>query len=235
MIFSTQRNTVYPPTNNPPDLALALFDILTLLLLTQTSTQNIPLFLLFRLQTFFLTLLSPDLSPTAVSLTTLLLSQTSFFALGNSNAISSISLANSYNGVSSYNITAVGVLLFVGNWAGPIYWGMAGMLLLGGHGGMGGEKRGFEIDELDERDWVKEERERLVGMREREVQSELRRGRWGVWRQWVGVQTLGVGVGLVGVMVACTGESVSIFSYFFWWWREGRWHRRQGYGIRDLG
>ena len=36
------------------DLAVALFDILTMLLLTQTKAQNIPLYLIFRIQFFML-------------------------------------------------------------------------------------------------------------------------------------------------------------------------------------
>ncbi|KAF2652128.1 alkaline phosphatase-like protein [Lophiostoma macrostomum CBS 122681] len=193
------------------DLALTTFDLLTLLLLTQTKAQNIPLYLLFRLQTFFLSLLS--LSPTSLSLTTTLLSQTAFFALGNSNAISSISLSNSYNGVASYNISAVGLLLFLSNWAGPVYWALAGTVLLGAHGGVGGERRGFDTSELDERDWVVQERERLVGIREREVEEEGRRGEWGVWRQWVALATMGVAGGLVGVMAACTVLRTHLFVW----------------------
>lgn len=38
----------------PADLAMALFDLLSLFLVTQTKAQNIPLYLLFRLQFFFL-------------------------------------------------------------------------------------------------------------------------------------------------------------------------------------
>ena len=60
----------------------------------------------------------------------LLFSYSSFFALGNSNAISSIDLSNAYNGVSGFNVLAVAVLLFTSNWAGPIYWTLGGVLLL---------------------------------------------------------------------------------------------------------
>ncbi|KAL1637267.1 major facilitator superfamily transporter protein [Diplodia intermedia] len=104
----------------------ALHDFLALILLTQTRASNIPLFLLFRLQQHYLTQLNP--SPTEHTLTSLLLAHTSFFALGNSNAISSIDLSNAYNGVSGYNIVGVGVLLFLANWAGPIYWTSASVL-----------------------------------------------------------------------------------------------------------
>ena len=50
--------------------------------------------------------------------------------VGGTNAISSVDLSSAYNGVSGYNVVAVGVLTFVSNWAGPIYWASATNLLL---------------------------------------------------------------------------------------------------------
>ena len=42
------------PADSLPDLAVALFDLFSLFLVTQTKAHNIPLFLLFRFQFFFL-------------------------------------------------------------------------------------------------------------------------------------------------------------------------------------
>lgn len=107
---------------------------MTLLLATQTRTTNVPLLLIFVAQLSLLRLIqssSPNtLSPFQTTVTTLLLGQTSFFALGNSNAISSIDLSNAYNGVSGYNVLMVGILLFLGNWAGPIWWACGGVVML---------------------------------------------------------------------------------------------------------
>ena len=50
--------------------------------------------------------------------------------MGNTNAISSIDLSNAYNGVAGYNVGAVGLLTFVNNWAGPIWWSVGSSLLL---------------------------------------------------------------------------------------------------------
>jgi ethanolaminephosphotransferase len=86
-------------------------------------------------------------------MTTFILAQTSFYALGNSNAISSVDLSNSYNGVAGYNVLAVGVLLFISNWAGPIWWAVGAMVLFVGQQ-TGPEKK---------RAWVKAERELLAG------------------------------------------------------------------------
>jgi ethanolamine phosphate transferase 2 subunit G len=96
--------------------------------MTQSRVTNIPLFLLFHVQ--FRYLQSLDLSVLEVSTSSLLLQYMSFFALGGTNAISSVDLSSAYNGVSGFNGTAVGVLTFISNWAGPIYWSFAAVILL---------------------------------------------------------------------------------------------------------
>ncbi len=97
--------------------------------MTQSRVTNIPLFLLSDMQLGALKLL--DLTPNEITLTTTLFQHASFFAFGGSNAISSIDLSNAYNGVSGYNVVAVGTLTFCGNWAGPLLWTSAHPLLLG--------------------------------------------------------------------------------------------------------
>jgi len=59
-----------------------------------------------------------------------LLQHAAFFAAGGTNAISSIDLSSAYNGVAGFSVAAVGLLTFVGNWAGPIYWAVAAAGLL---------------------------------------------------------------------------------------------------------
>ncbi|KAL8726931.1 MAG: hypothetical protein Q9166_006388, partial [cf. Caloplaca sp. 2 TL-2023] len=103
--------------------------ILALFLLTQSRVTNIPLFALFEIQ--MQALASRDLSAAEISLTSIILQYASFFAFGGSNAISSVDLSNAYNGVSGYNAGAVGFLTFCGNWAGPIWWTTATLILLG--------------------------------------------------------------------------------------------------------
>ncbi|KAK4123891.1 alkaline phosphatase-like protein [Parathielavia appendiculata] len=118
-----------------------LFTLYTLLAITQSRSTNIPLYLLFNIQHRILSFLADDnndgnekqndsLSPIEVSTTTLLLQHAAFFALGGSNSIASVDLSSAYNGVASYDMGAVGVLTFVGNWAGSIWWSWAGVLLL---------------------------------------------------------------------------------------------------------
>lgn len=98
----------------------SLHDLLTLFLVTQSRVANIPLFLLFEIQLRILSAL--HLLPAEITLTSIILQFSSFFALGGSNAISSIDLSNAYNGVGAYSVAAVGILTFVGNWAGPVWW-----------------------------------------------------------------------------------------------------------------
>ena len=103
-------------------------DLLTMMLVTQSRIPNTPLFLLFEIQLRLL--LSLKLSTVEITITSLLFQYASFFAFGGSNAISSIDLSSAYNGVGDYNVLVVGILTFVGNWAGPLWWTSAATNLL---------------------------------------------------------------------------------------------------------
>ncbi|KAL1960008.1 hypothetical protein VTO42DRAFT_676 [Malbranchea cinnamomea] len=108
------------PGHHKHDLISDFHNILSLFLITQSRSTNIPLYMLFRLQQLVLALL--DLSDTEITITSLLMQYTTFFALGGSNSIASIDLSNAYNAVSSYNIVIVAILTYISNWAGPIWW-----------------------------------------------------------------------------------------------------------------
>jgi ethanolaminephosphotransferase len=101
--------------------------LITLFLITQSRASNVPLFLLFFLQ---LRLLN-ELNSRGIGTTTtsILFQYLSFFAFGGTNAISSVDLSSAYNGVSGFNVLAVGLLTFVSNWAGPVFW-TSGMTIL---------------------------------------------------------------------------------------------------------
>ncbi|KAJ8068428.1 hypothetical protein OCU04_003985 [Sclerotinia nivalis] len=128
-----------PPTKRANVPMRTIHDLIVLFLITQTRATNIPLILIYELQFSLLSTL--NLSLIEITTTTLLLQQTSFFALGNSNAISSIDLSSAYNGVDSYNVFAVGLLIFASNWAGPLYFTSASNLLLLKHWKKDGVKR----------------------------------------------------------------------------------------------
>ncbi|KAI1773691.1 alkaline phosphatase-like protein [Hypoxylon cercidicola] len=105
-----------------------LHHLYTLFALTQSRATNVPLFLLFQVIHLFLSRL--NLEPAQITTSSLLLQFSSFFAMGGSNAISGVDLSNAYNGVSGFNIFAVGVLTFLSNWAAPVWWTSASNLLL---------------------------------------------------------------------------------------------------------
>lgn len=106
----------------------ALHYLYTLFALTQSRATNVPLFLLFH--GIYILLDKMSLDPIEVTITSLLLQFTSFFAMGGSNAFTGIDLSSAYNGISNFNVIAVGVLTFVSNWTGPIWWMSASNLLL---------------------------------------------------------------------------------------------------------
>ncbi|KAF9274682.1 major facilitator super transporter protein [Mortierella alpina] len=64
------------------------------------------------------------------SCTILLCTVSSFFLLGNSNSIASIDISNAYVGIQAYDIFLTGVLTFVSNWAGPIWWALAAVTIM---------------------------------------------------------------------------------------------------------
>ncbi|KAJ4337630.1 major facilitator super transporter protein [Didymella glomerata] len=207
---STRRAKLHVRGNG--DLATAFFDMLTLFLLTQTKAQNIPLYLLFRIQYFLLSLLT--LTPSQTTLTTLLLSQTFFFALGLNNSISSIDLSNAYNGVSGYNILAVGLLVFVSNWAGPVYWGVAGVCLLGRYGLTGAASSDLaKSDTKPKRSWVEAEHAHLRDLAKPKVETKSTEDGKDVWTGHVALLTLFTGVMLASVMAACTALRTHLFIW----------------------
>lgn len=105
-----------------------LHHLYTLLAMTQSRATNVPLFLLFDVLFKFLS--AQSLSLTELTTTSLLLQYMSFFALGGTNAISSVDLSSAYNGVRNFDVVTVGILTFVSNWAAPIYWVTATNVLL---------------------------------------------------------------------------------------------------------
>jgi len=96
-------------TNIPTFLPLELLRI-TLLIPKSVSVSN-----------------SPPSPLVTTTLSVLLLTHAAYFANGGTNAISSLDLSLAYNGIASFNALLVGLLLFVGNWAGSIYFAIAGL------------------------------------------------------------------------------------------------------------
>lgn len=215
-----------------------LHDLLTLFLITQTRAQNVPLFMFFDLQSqiLFHLLSRPTtpittkshaytkpllILPTTISI--ILMAHTSFFALGNSNAISSIDLSNAYNGVSGYNIVAVGVLLFASNWAGPIYWSTCAAVMFT-LPSTEQEEAAFERLEqaaekqrtLGDKKWIHEERDLLnqQAMATSSVTTPTRQSQDAdIWHEHISIMTIFISASLVAVMVACTVLRTHLFIW----------------------
>ncbi|KAK5061599.1 hypothetical protein LTR84_008143 [Exophiala bonariae] len=107
----------------------AFQDIVTIFMATQSRTVFVPLFLFFNFQ---LALLRKARAYTIgeVTILALLLQYASFFTLGGTNSIATVDLSNAYNGISGYNVVAVGILTFISNWSGPIWWSFGVLQLL---------------------------------------------------------------------------------------------------------
>ncbi|KAL6243376.1 major facilitator superfamily transporter protein [Rhinocladiella similis] len=102
----------------------AVQDVLSMFLVTQSRTLYIPLYLFFSVQIHLLRR-GRQYSVSEISILALLAQYASFFTFGGTNSIATIDLSNAYNGVSGYNVVAVGVLTFMSNWAGPVWWAFA--------------------------------------------------------------------------------------------------------------
>lgn len=124
------------------------FGFLNISLIGQTKYGNIPLWMLFEAQRWLLE--SSGVDGGWLALTCLMMQHVSFFALGNSNSLSSIDLSNAYNGISSYSIPLVGALMFISNWAGPIWWAVAAIQFLSQRSRLGESKETVSWREVSE-------------------------------------------------------------------------------------
>lgn len=167
--------------------AHALHQLYTLFALTQSRPTNIPLFLLFHGIYVFLNQLHLD--PIEITISSLLLQFTSFFASGGSNAFTGIDLSSAYNGVSDFNVITVGVLTFVSNWAGPVWWTSASNLLL------------LSSEENPSRS--------AIGDNQRKSSESSR----GSFTQHASLLTLYVAASLGSVMLACTALRTHLFIW----------------------
>ncbi|EMG47766.1 GPI7 GPI ethanolamine phosphate transferase 2 [Candida maltosa Xu316] len=111
-------------------------NIVTVYLLHQTRPENIPIFLVLVIAKFALANLvhkkTNPVVPFVLSVTFLAicLQNLTFFCFGNTNSLATVDLSNAYNGVKSYNVYLVGLLTFISNFAGPIFWSFSSLQLL---------------------------------------------------------------------------------------------------------
>ena len=189
-------------------ISVVLHDLLAVFLATQSRFWNVPLILAFNIQLRMLDKLSsprpsgkrPLLSPLEISLSSLLLQHVAFFALGGSNNISSLDLSNVLNGVSGFNVVIVGILTFLSNWVGPVFWSLGGIVLLR----RWGDERVCPVKEKDDREEGQISPVRSDGL---EDQAE------GVYRQQIALWTLYWSTVGSAVMTSCYMHRAHLFIW----------------------
>lgn len=239
VLLSVRQSRAYAKSGRqlPADaftLAQRLHPLLSLFLMTQTRATNVPLFLGLEAQRMALSVLldgeddesdgvirtSSHQRAIQVATSTLLLSHVYYFCMGGSNSISSIDLSHAYNGVADYNILAVGVLLFASNWAGPLWWCSAAVLLMQKTSPRADAKPQGD-DPKSVRSWVSAERAKLRADAVQAVKADDGKGasadaddirRW-PWAVYVAHMTAFVAVGLLAVMAACTALRTHLFIW----------------------
>ncbi|KAK3401191.1 hypothetical protein B0T20DRAFT_406238 [Sordaria brevicollis] len=184
-------------------------NLYTILALTQSRTTNVPLFLVFNLIYWFLsTEIDADTTPLSTAelgVSSLLLQYASFFAMGGSNAISSVDLSNAYNGVSDFNVVLVGMLTYVSNWAGPVWW-VVGTVVLMGKIWRRDQQQRLRLHE------VKPQGEADENLNVVEV-KEQGQSATGLFKTYVAVTTLFTAFSVAAVMAACTILRTHLFVW----------------------
>ncbi|RHZ52439.1 hypothetical protein Glove_461g70 [Diversispora epigaea] len=113
-----------------------LLHLSTYLFILLSRPHNIPLYLLYYIQYILLSKwiklnmkYGISISPLTINYILMCLKLMTFFSLGNSNSLASIDISNSYIGINEYNVIIVGMLTFLANWSGSIWWVLAGNLI----------------------------------------------------------------------------------------------------------
>ncbi|KAI9287339.1 hypothetical protein BC943DRAFT_319562 [Umbelopsis sp. AD052] len=126
----------------PAPYVLLLLRTVTPLLILLSRTHNAILFAFFdvQLELFYIWFRCEPASvyansPESHSILTnasiiLGMIQSAFFIMGNSNSLSSVDLGNSYIGVDGYDVGTTGLLTFISNWSGSVWWTFAGISLI---------------------------------------------------------------------------------------------------------
>ncbi|SCU87006.1 LADA_0E01442g1_1 [Lachancea dasiensis] len=106
-----------------------IHSLTTAIMILQTSSTNIPQYLIFGFIAAAIETLWSKYYGTSIFLLMnvgLVLQHLTFFQFGSTNSIATVDLTNAYNGVSeNYNIHIVGLLMCLANFAPSIYWSLA--------------------------------------------------------------------------------------------------------------
>ncbi|KAL0084483.1 alkaline-phosphatase-like protein, partial [Phycomyces blakesleeanus] len=123
----------------------------TPILLLISRSQNAFLFSVYAVQFYLLeqwqrSSMPVPVPPWLLGAIVTLFSQAAFFCTGHSNSIASVDLSSSYIGVDGYDPLVIGLLTFCSNWAGSLWWVLAGWVLVT-------EERDADVDADAELRW----------------------------------------------------------------------------------
>ncbi|GMM29611.1 mannose-ethanolamine phosphotransferase [Martiniozyma asiatica (nom. inval.)] len=109
---------------------LNTLSIFAFILISQTNYLNVPIFaLLYVIMFGFKSFAPKSINNNYINLFTIMMQNLTFFQFGSTNSISTVDLTNSFNGLSSYNVFMCGMLTYLCNWAGPLFWSVAYLYL----------------------------------------------------------------------------------------------------------
>lgn len=129
LLKPTVNKYILKSDDNPPFFD-TLLSTISFILISQTSYSNVPLFgLMYIILHCFESIAPSTVNSNAINLFIIIMQNSSFFLFGSTNSISTVDLTNSFNGLSSYNMIASGLLTYVCNWAGPLFWTIASLKL----------------------------------------------------------------------------------------------------------
>ncbi|KAI1762470.1 alkaline phosphatase-like protein [Hypoxylon sp. FL1150] len=111
------------------DVMNGALELANIYLMLQSRPKNLILYPIFDLQLQWF-LHSASLTSTEISVTSLVLAQSSFYASGGSNSVASLDITNGFNGIQGYNVTAVFLQTVLSNWVGPVWWTLGALRLL---------------------------------------------------------------------------------------------------------
>ncbi|KAH3675516.1 hypothetical protein WICMUC_002605 [Wickerhamomyces mucosus] len=104
-------------------------NLIVLALIFQSSITNIPIFLLLLIlknQFGFIAGQYQSINKATkigyITFASIILQNFTFFSFGQTNSLNTIDLSNAYNGIESYDMITVGLLTFVSNFGGSLYW-----------------------------------------------------------------------------------------------------------------
>lgn len=122
---------------NEGSLAKDVSNLTVILLLHQSRTEVIPVFLIFGIIRYSFSLILRETRVLSMNTKILMITgfilcmqNLSFFSIGNTNLLATVDLSNGYNGVGEYDVFLVALMTFISNYSVVIFWSLSGIELI---------------------------------------------------------------------------------------------------------